>query len=327
MQYLDRIYGKIRIEEPVILDLINSPAFQRLKGIDQLGYFEPYFPGKTFNRYEHSLGVFILLFKFNASFEEQIAGLIHDVSHTVFSHCGDYFLDSSSEREQSLQDNIFKKFVKNTEIPKILGKYKIDLDYILDEKNFPLKERSLPDLCADRIDYFLRHGLIFNEINKKEIDEFLEDFEIIKNCWVFKTLDLARKFTLLYLKFNSLYWSGPESAVMFGTVGDMIKYALKKGYLKEKDLFTTDREVLAKIEKMKDKDKKLDSLFKRMQGEIKWKLDRENYDMKILVKSRVVDPLVKVNGKIKRISEIDEVCKNLTKNHLSPKEYYIKFSE
>ena len=39
MEYTDRIYGKVNIEEPVILELINSPALQRLKGIDQSGYF------------------------------------------------------------------------------------------------------------------------------------------------------------------------------------------------------------------------------------------------------------------------------------------------
>jgi len=327
MEYNDRIYGKILIKEPVILELINSKSLQRLKGIDQIGYFEPYFPGKTFSRYEHSLGVFILIKKFNAPFKEQIAGLIHDVSHTVFSHCGDYFLNAGSQEKQNLQDNIFREFVKETEIPKILEKYKFYLDYILNDKNFPLKERPLPDLCADRIDYFLRHGFIFGDLNQEEINEFLADFKITKNLWVFKSPELAIKFTIYYLNFNNLYWSGPQSAVMFRTVGDMIGYALERGYLKKEDLFSTDKEVLLKVEKIRDKDEKLDLLLKRMQGGIKWKLDRENYDTKVLVKSRVVDPLIEVNGKIKRISEIDEICKVLTKNHLPPKEYYIKFSK
>jgi len=327
MEYKDRIYGKTQIREPVILELINSKALQRLKGIDQIGYFEPFFPGKNFSRYEHSLGVFFLLKKFHAPLEEQIAGLIHDVSHTVFSHCGDYFLESGSEEEQNLQDNIFKEFVKKTEVPKILEKYKFNLDYILDEKNFPLKERPLPDLCADRIDYFLRHGFIFDNLKQEEIDEFLENFEIIENCWVFKNSELARKFTLFYLDFNNIYWSGPQSAVMFRTVGDMISYALKKGYLTKKDLFSTDKEVLLKVEKLRDKDDRLNLLLKRMQGKISWKLDRENYNAKASVKSRVIDPLVKVDGKIKRVSEIDEICKILTKNHLPPKEYYIRFSQ
>jgi HD superfamily phosphohydrolase len=35
MYYKDTIYGSYKIQEPVILELINSPAMQRLKGIDQ----------------------------------------------------------------------------------------------------------------------------------------------------------------------------------------------------------------------------------------------------------------------------------------------------
>jgi len=35
MLYTDPIYGDVEIQEPVILELINSPAIQRLQGIEQ----------------------------------------------------------------------------------------------------------------------------------------------------------------------------------------------------------------------------------------------------------------------------------------------------
>jgi len=66
MEYQDRIYGTTEINEPVILDLIKSSSIQRMKGVEQHGYFEPYFPGNAFSRFEHSLGVFILLKNFGA---------------------------------------------------------------------------------------------------------------------------------------------------------------------------------------------------------------------------------------------------------------------
>jgi HD superfamily phosphohydrolase len=55
MLYTDSIYGDINIQEPVILDLINSPELQRLKDVDMAGYFEPHFPGSAHSRFEHSL--------------------------------------------------------------------------------------------------------------------------------------------------------------------------------------------------------------------------------------------------------------------------------
>jgi len=99
MKYKDRIYGEFKIAEPVILELIASKAMERLKEIDQAGYFEPYYPGTAHSRFEHSVGVYLLLKMFGAPIHEQIAGLIHDVSHSAFSHCVDYALDEGSEEK------------------------------------------------------------------------------------------------------------------------------------------------------------------------------------------------------------------------------------
>src|SRR3989344_2208425 len=178
MEYQDRVYGNFEITEPVILELINCPTLQRLKEIDQAGYLEPHFPGTAYSRFEHSVGVYLLLKMYQAPIEEQIAGLIHDVSHSAFSHCIDYVLDAGSETEHSHQDNVFDDYVRQSEIPGILEKYHFDLEYILDDRNFPLKERDLPDLCADRIDYSLRTAVVFKEI---ENGKFFTDNLTTKN--------------------------------------------------------------------------------------------------------------------------------------------------
>jgi len=330
MIYQDPIYGKIKIKEPVILELINSLTLQRLKGIDQAGYFLYFwFPDarsyKCFSRFEHSLGVFILLKKFKASLDEQVAGLIHDVSHSAFSHCIDYVLEEGAEKNQSHQDNIFERFVRNSEIPNILRSYGLNVDYILDEDNFPLKERSEPDLCADRIDYSLRTAVIFKEIDQKTVDYFLNNLTVRESLWVFKNFESAKKFAELFFKLNTVYYAGLPSAVMFRTVGDLLKYALEKGYLTKNDLYTTDEEVLEKIKNKLESDKKLKLLFDRMNNKIKFKNDPENYDARVFCKSRVVNPLFKIDEKIKKLSEIDKNWVKIVGEESKPKEYFIKF--
>lgn len=326
MKYIDKIYGEVNITEPVISELINSPTLQRLKGLPQMGYASVYFPKASHTRFEHSLGVFILLKKFNASLNEQITGLIHDVSHTVFCHMGDYIFKSGSGKNHTFQDKIFKNFVKKTNIPEIFKKYQIDIDYILNEKNFPLKEKPLPDLCADRIDYFLRDGFAFGTLSKKEIKEFLKDLKINQNYWVFQNPDLAKKFAQKYLYLNKQYWSGLEAGIMYGTVANVIKYSLKKEYIRENDIFSTDKEILKKIEKFENKDEKLNLLLNRMQLKAKWRLNKRNYDVCVFCKSRVVDPLIeKTKGKIKRLSGVDKKWRYIVKKESQPKEYYIKF--
>jgi len=332
MIYRDRIYGKIKIEEPVILELIKSPSLQRLKGISQGAHCPIFFkilklPFRKCQlfRFEHSLGVFILLKIFGASLEEQISGLIHDVSVPIFSHAIDYALKEGSEKDHSFHDKIHEEFVKKSEIPKILKKYGFDIDHILNNKNFPLKERPLPDLCADRIDYSLRDGVAYRAISKKEAQAFIKNLEVINNQWVFKDRKWAEKFAKFFKKRNDNFWSGAASALMFRIMGDLISYSLSQKYISEKDLFTTDAKVLKKLKKFRKKDKKLDLLFKRAEGKVKFKLTKKDYNAHCFCKSRVVDPLFKEKDKIKKLSQVSKKWAKIVKEGLKPKEYFIKF--
>ena len=144
VSYTDIVFGSHVITEPVIVDIINSASLQRLQDIDQTGYPEPFFPGlKKLTRFEHSLGVYLLLYRYGASVEEQVAGLIHDVSHTAFSHCADYSLaDAEGGKTQSHQDNIFEEYVRQSEIPGILVRHGLQVDTILDDTRFPSKRNS-----------------------------------------------------------------------------------------------------------------------------------------------------------------------------------------
>jgi uncharacterized protein len=153
MLITDRVYGRVELTEQVIRELIGSSPVQRLRRINQSGASQYVLSGKTVTRYEHSLGVMILLRILGASLEEQIAGLLHDVPHTAFSHVIDFvFKDDNHEYHEKYRSEI----VLNSEIPEILTRHGIDIDRILDDTQHTLLERKLPDLCADRIDYTLR---------------------------------------------------------------------------------------------------------------------------------------------------------------------------
>ena len=49
---------------PRITRLMDTPAFQRLKSVSQLGFVSWVYPGATHNRFEHSLGVYRLALLF-----------------------------------------------------------------------------------------------------------------------------------------------------------------------------------------------------------------------------------------------------------------------
>lgn len=323
MNIKDRVYGEVEIKEPVLLEIINCPSFERLKDINQYGYSEPYFKGANCSRLEHSIGVCLLLKKYGAPLEEQIAGLIHDVSHSAFSHVIDYVLEAGSEKEQTHQDNIFDDFIKKTEIPAILEKYGFSLDYILDDGNFPLKEKKLPDLCADRLDYSLRDACVFGEI--ENIEYFLNNLVVKNGQWIFKNFESARKYAELFYELNAKYYSVLTVAVIFRAVGDYLKYALIKRYIREEDLYTTDKVLLAKVEPYHVKDEHLQLLYDRMNNKIKFTNDPNDFEFEVFCKSRAVDPLCVHDGEVKRVSEIDMGWGVTLKEESKPKHYFIKF--
>lgn len=329
MIYHHRVYGKVKITEPVILDLIKSKTIQRLKYIEQGGYTPLYnnirhlsFSQIAHKRFEHSMGVFILLRKFKAPFKEQIAGLIHDISHGVFSHAIDYIFGQGNTQDHG--DKIFDKFFRQSNLPEILKKHGYQPNYFLNKKNFPILEKDLPDLCADRIDYILMLALILKEGTKKEVNDFLRNLSIIKKRWVFKNYLIAQKFAQLFRKINKIYLCDLKSAAMHNTIANLLKYSLKKKYIDKNDIFTTDRQVISKIKKKLKKDKKLSELFSNFSGKMKYRNDPLDYNHLAFCKSRVVDPLCFYKGKIKRISEINEKWKKIIQQELKPKKYFLK---
>lgn len=104
----DPVHGLIVFESSQALDqlawrLIDTPEFQRLRRIKQLGVSEFVFPGATHTRFAHSIGVFhtarrlvrIIDRELSSAGAEPdsaraevavIAALLHDVGHGPFSH-------------------------------------------------------------------------------------------------------------------------------------------------------------------------------------------------------------------------------------------------
>ncbi len=205
INYTDIVYGKIRIDTPVVEEIIQSEYFQRLKDVNQGGYLPLWkklcnmeIDSFEYSRFTHSVGVYTLLKKYKAPIEEQLYGLIHDLSHTSFSHCIDYVMKEGSQKKHDYQDNSFHAYVNQTNIPEILEKYGYSTKKILDETNFSIAEKDLPDLCADRVDYSLREGLIYKEITEEEKNSILYNLEVINNDWVFKDFDVAKKYSKMF---------------------------------------------------------------------------------------------------------------------------------
>jgi HD superfamily phosphohydrolase len=93
MRVTDSVHGHVRLG-PVATDLIDTPAFQRLRHIKQLSTVRLVYPSANHTRFEHSLGVYHLAC---AAVEElgidadtavhvRAAAMLHDVGHGPYGH-------------------------------------------------------------------------------------------------------------------------------------------------------------------------------------------------------------------------------------------------
>ena len=116
----DAVYGYIELDE-VEFDLVNSPIFQRLHWIKQLGPLHTIFPSAQHSRLSHSIGVFHIMKKMIKHFEERdesgyvsglskldkralkLAALLHDIGHIPLSHVGEKVLQDSYTPEINME--------------------------------------------------------------------------------------------------------------------------------------------------------------------------------------------------------------------------------
>lgn len=325
MKYTDVIFGQVSIEEPVILELLQSPVLTRLKGISQAGYMKPYFPNNNRTRWEHSLGVFLVLRYYGAGLIEQVAGLIHDVSHTAFSHAIDYVFDEGSPENQSFQDDTFETFVRESEIPAILARHGLDLEAVIDDANLPLKEKPLPDLCADRIEYNLGDGVGYGTIPEAAAAGFITDLRAIAGQWVFANATSAEAFARLFARNNRECFAGLPSAKMFITLRNYLKHALKQKYIERADFYGVDSQVLEKIAAHHTHDAELKHLFDYLEARLPIQNNPANFDERVVCKSRFIDPLCLVNNEIQHLSTVLPGWKQIMTEDSQPKEYFLKF--
>jgi hypothetical protein len=301
IRYDDRLYGTIIFEEPVILALIESAAVRRLQGVLQHGITGLIGITKPTTRFEHSLGTMILVKSLGANLEEQIGALLHDVSHTVFSHVIDYVY--YNHNDQSFHDEHKASYVAGTDLPTILARFGFDWLDFLDETQFSLLEQPAPALCGDRVDYFLRDSLDLDLATKKEIDWMLSHLRVHQDRFVVDNLDVARWLGDMYIEADKASWANFREVGIYELTAQAIRWALKRGVLDVTDLWGQDKEVWQKILTADDPELKL--MLARVSPETQFVWDEQKPDFTVSTKIRTIDPDVFIADKCAPLSYYD----------------------
>lgn len=303
---IETFYGTADVEEPVLLELIESPSFQRLKGIHQYGVAYYTTHREEYTRYDHSLGVFFLLRSKGLSLHEQIAGLLHDASHTVFSHVGDWIFRCENQ-ETDYQTKTHSDYLRRSGLGAILQKHGYRIEDILPkEELFPALEKTLPKLCADRIDYNLQGAFHQGFITRDEAVQLFQEIAFIDGEWVSQECEILKKLARYSIFMSQDCWGSGTEYVLSMWLAEAIWKGIDIGILSvDKIRFGTDQEVWDCL--LASSDPLIQKNMQKIQNASEYHCYSSKEEANLIVKSkfRGIDPLVIVDQKKMRLTAID----------------------
>lgn len=175
--FRDPILGTIIVDNQIILDLINTPEFQRLRRIKQLGTSSLTFHGAEHSRFGHCLGVYEIARRMCNHFQRNYpthhpgdglwddserpvalcAALLHDLGHGPYSHTFEHIFHTDHEE-------ITRRLITSptTNIQRILARVAPDLPAqvasVIDHTyhNQQVVQMISSQVDADRMDYLQR---------------------------------------------------------------------------------------------------------------------------------------------------------------------------
>lgn len=237
------------------MEIIDTPQFQRLRDLKQLGTTYLIFPGASHNRFEHSLGVCHLAGTLIESFKTRqpeleisnkdvqlvsIAGLIHDLGHGPFSHSFEKWIHAykpdSNFHHEVMSQRMFRYLVDDNALDYaeedicfleelVSGKYS--------QKNahkawmFEIVANNKNSVDVDKFDYLARDSYNCGVISSYDFKRLMIHSRVINNeiCYHAKEgWNLNSLFHTRYSLFKQIYTHRTGTSMDY-MVGDVLTLA------------------------------------------------------------------------------------------------------
>lgn len=245
--FRDPLYGYIHMDYDIIINLIDTSVFQRLRRVRQLSGVHMVFHAAEHSRFSHALGVYELAHRFldikdikdNLDERERllflVTALLHDIGHGAYSHAFEYVFKvdheaigakiiSTHPEIRNLLDSIDSKFADD--VAKI----------ILKQSKYPLIEQLISSqLDIDRLDYLERDayftGAAYGQI---DLDRLMRVVQVKNKKLTFKASGIHAIENYLVARYH-MYWQ-----VYYHPKARAYEVILEKIYMRIKDLLETD---------------------------------------------------------------------------------------
>jgi HD superfamily phosphohydrolase len=254
----DPLWNNVRVDA-LATELIDTPPFQRLRYVRQLGWVYLVYPGATHTRFEHAVGAYHLARRALPLLEERgdllgvsveecqlvrVAVLLHDIGHYPYSH-------ALEEIGALHHEEVARPLVTEGEVADVLtaalGRDAPDrvMQLIRGESDSPLQGLVSGSLDLDKLDYLRRDafmcGVSYGEIDVDRLLQsmlLLEDPSSGRSAIGLSEKGLSALESLLFAKYQmyrNVYW---HHAVRSATAmyKRLVADAINAGSLDARDL-------------------------------------------------------------------------------------------
>jgi hypothetical protein len=272
----DPLWQNIGLDEPAAA-IVDTPEFQRLRHVKQLGFAHLVYPGAIHTRFLHALGVYHLTGRAVTALESRgllgglsdaerdaipvvrLAALLHDVGHYPFSHAME---ELEAGAIPGHHEELADRFLAAPGIRDVLADVAPDAaaaigSLIRGTSNHPLQGLVSGSLDLDKIDYLRRDSLFCGvPYGAVDVDRLLDALTLARESdaapleVAVSEKGISALESLLFAKyqmFRNVYWHHAVRAATV-TFRRLVEGALDAGLLERDELAgPTDEEMLGMI--------------------------------------------------------------------------------
>ena len=236
--------------------LAETPPMARLRQVGMNCGCEytsfPRFAGWVpYSRFDHSVGVGLIVWHFTGDLRQSAAGLLHDAATPAFAHVVD-FLHGDHLHQESTEARTAELIETSPELQALLKEYGLTTEDVADYHRYPIADNDSPQLSADRLEYTLGDLRCYGFAGADALRVFYEDLTVWRDEsgrpeLAFRTRETACAFTEASLQTARVYVADEDRFAM-QALADLLRDAVNRQVLTEDDLYRTESFVIQKLE-------------------------------------------------------------------------------
>lgn len=331
-EYFDILNGDQELPD-FLNKYLSLPLMTRLKKIGLLcgTDWTPLYKNRFYySRYDHSLGVALIVWHFTKDKAQTLAGLFHDISTPVFSHVADFRKgDALTQSATEAPNAIMLKEDKN--LPGLLAEDGLTLDQISDYHKYPVADNEIPQLSADRLEYMFPSGMALEgSWTMEEIRRVYNDLAVLKNEdgideLGFQSIEEAELYCYRFANTGHILQLN-ENKLTLQLLAEVCRLALEAGLVCEEDFMVLgESDVMDRFDDYARRfPKEKFSIYYRTFRSMTSIEHRESplppethFCVNLKVKQRYINPLVLVDGKPRRLGDVSEKARKIISDFLS----------